>query len=146
MPFRFSLASVLKLRGTLEHRELLALERRYAELAAAQGRLWEAEKVIVAAREQRERQLRNGTTAIEIQFGLEHANQLERNRAALHTALQETQRILREQLTRYRKARQERDVLEELRKRQFEVYRREQDKIEQNQRDELFLLRHRSGR
>ncbi len=145
MPFRFPLASVLKLRGTLEHRELLVLERRYAELAAAQGRLWEAEKAIVVAREQRERQLQNGTTAIQIQFALEHANQLERNRTALHAALLETQRILREQLTVYRKARQERDVLEELRKRQFDVYRRAQDKIEQNQKDELFLLRRRSG-
>jgi flagellar export protein FliJ len=141
MPFRFSLATVLNLREQLEQREMLLLERRYAELAAVQGRLWEAAESIVRAQQQQADELKAGTTAFPLQLIVETIKALERHRATLQLNLQEAQLRLREQLGKYRQARQKRDVLEELRQQQFDYYQREQGKMEQRECDELFLLR-----
>jgi len=141
MPFRFPLATVLNLRERLEQRELLLLERRYAELAAVQGKLWEAAQNITRAHEQQAQDLKRGTTAFPLHLNAEAIKALERHREALQLNLQEAQLRLREQLEKYRQARQKRDVLEELRQQQLDHYRREQGKAEQRERDELFLLR-----
>jgi len=141
MPFRFSLASVLNIREKLEQRELLLLERRYAELATAQGKLWEVAQNIVRNHEQQADELKRGTTGFQLQMAIEEAKALEDRRLQLQKKLQEAQKALREQLENYRKARQKRDVLEELRQQQLDRYQREQGKIEQRERDELFLLR-----
>src|SRR5450631_897484 len=141
MPFQFSLATVLRLRENLEHTELLTLEKRYSELALAQGRLWEAEQNIIRAAESRQLELSRGTTAIQLQLAIEEESQMRQQRDALLQKLQEAQRVLREQLAIYWKARQKRDILQELRKQKFDVYQRTQAKLEQRERDELFLLR-----
>jgi len=141
MPFRFSLATVLNLREKLEQRELLFLERRYAELAAVQGKLWEVAQNISCAQEQQEQELKSGTTAFQLQLTQEKLKLLDLQRDGLQRNLQEAQLRLREQLDSYRKARQKRDVLEELRQRQHGQYQQEQEKLEQRERDELFLLR-----
>jgi flagellar export protein FliJ len=141
MPFQFSLATVLRLRENLEHTELLTLEKRYSELALAQGRLWEAEQNIIRAAESRQLQLSRGTTAIQLQLAIEEESQMRQQRDALLQKLQEAQKVLREQLVVYWKARQKRDILQELRKQKFDVYQRAQAKLEQRERDELFLLR-----
>jgi flagellar biosynthesis chaperone FliJ len=141
MPFQFSLATVLRLRENLEHTELLTLEKRYSELALAQGRLWEAEQNIIRAAESRQLELSRGTTAIQLQLAIEEESQMRRQRDARLQKLQEAQEVLREQLAIYWKARQKRDILQELRKQKFDVYQRTQAKLEQRERDELFLLR-----
>jgi len=141
MSFRFSLAAVLSLREKIEQRELLMLERRYAELAAAQGKLWELAQSIGRNQEEQAEALKQGTTAFQLQLAVEEAKRLEENRVQLQKKLEEAQARLRDQLKIYRQARQKRDVLEELRQQQFEQYRREQAKIEQREGDELFLLR-----
>jgi flagellar export protein FliJ len=143
MPFRFSLSTVLKVRENLEQKEARALERCYAELAAAQGRLWEAEQNILRAQQERAEQLKQGLPAIHLQLALQSETQLKRNRDALQQKLGEAQARLREQIEIYKKARQQRDTMEELRNQQMEMYRREEAKSEQQQRDELHLLRHR---
>jgi len=141
MGFRFSLATVLRLRENLEHTESLVLERHYAELARVQGMLWEAELNIGNARRIKNEELAQGMTGIQLQLAIEEESRLQQHRDTLLQKLQEAQKLLREQMATYRKARQKRDVLEELRKRNFNSYRREQEKREQRERDEAFLLR-----
>ena len=144
MPFRFSLATVLNLHENLEQKEAQILEQRYAELAAAQGRLWEAEQNIVRAQQERARQLDAGTSAFQLQLALQEEAGLKEKRLDAHQKLQEAQTRLREQIANYKQARQKRDTLEELRKRRAAEYQREQSKSEQQERDELYLLRLRS--
>jgi len=141
MPFRFSLTTVLNLRERLEQREQLVLERRYAELAVVQGKLWEATQNLTRAQELQAEELKQGTTAFQLQLTVEHIKALEQQQMSLQKSLQEAQSRLREQLEIYRQARQKRDVLEELRQQQLDQYQREQGKLEQRERDELFLLR-----
>jgi flagellar export protein FliJ len=144
MPFRFSLATVLRVRENVEHTEALKLEKCYAELAKAQGMLWEAEQNIVRARQSRQDELERGLTGVELQMAVEEELYWKQLSAQRLQLLHEAQARLRDQITAYRKARQSRDVLEELRLQKFESYRREQDKSEQRQRDEAFLLRRKS--
>ena len=146
MPFRFSLATVLNLRENLEQNEARILEQRYAELAAAQGRLWEAEQNITRAQQDRAQQLNEGTSAFQLQLALQEEAGLKQKRLDAHQNLQEAQIRLRQQIGIYKQARQKRDTLEELRKRQATEYQREQSKSEQQERDELYLLRLRGPR
>jgi len=146
MPFRFSLATVLNLRVNLEQKEARILELRYAELAAAQGRLWEAEQNITRAQQDRAQQLNEGTSAFQLQLALQEEAGLKQKRLDAHQKLQEAQIRLRQQIEIYKQARQKRDTLEELRKRQATEYQREQSKSEQQERDELYLLRLRGPR
>jgi flagellar export protein FliJ len=146
MPFRFSLAAVLRVRENLEHTESLVLEKRYVELAKAQGMLWEAEQNIHHARQAREEQLSCGVTAIELQLKMEEESYWKQRSVELSQQLLQAQARLHEQIVIYRKARQSRDILEELRKQKFESYRRAQDKAEQRDRDEAFLLRRKNQR
>jgi flagellar FliJ protein len=141
MPFRFSLATVLRVRENVEQTEALRLEKYYAELAKVQGMLWEAEQNIARARQLRQDELSRGITAIELRMAVEEESHWKQRSAELLQQLREAQARLRDQILAYRKARQSRDVLEELRKQKFESYRREQEKSEQRERDEIFLLR-----
>ncbi len=144
MPFRFPLATVLNLRENLEQKEARLLERRYVELSAAQGRLWEAEQNIVRAQEERAHQLSQGIPAFQLQLALSEETRLKQLRDDWQGKLQEAQTHLREQIEIYKRARQQRDTMEELRKRQAEDFQREQLKSEQQERDELHLMRLRS--
>jgi flagellar export protein FliJ len=146
MPFRFPLASVLKVREDLEHRELLMLERKYSELAAAQSAYWQAQQALTDERKRQQQELMEGTTAVQLQTGIEYSTYLEQQRRILELKLLEAQSRLREQQEIYWKARQERDVLQELRKQQFQKYSQEEAKREQSERDELFLIRRRWAR
>jgi flagellar FliJ protein len=146
MPFRFSLATLLRVRESLEHTEMLVLEKRYGEVAFVQGQLWEADQNLIRARECRQEELSRGVMAVQLQLALEEEIRQRRLRDELLKELQAAQTRLREQLDIYWKARQKRDVLQEIRKQKFEQYRREQEKSEQRERDELFLLRYRSKR
>jgi flagellar FliJ protein len=144
MAFRFSLATVLRVRENLEHTEALRLEKCYADLAKVQGMLWEAEQNIARAQQSRQDQLVRGVTAVELQMAMEEESRWKQRSAQLLQQLRDAQARLREQIVAYRKARQNRDVLEELRKQKLDTYRREQEKSEQRERDEAFLLRHKS--
>jgi flagellar export protein FliJ len=144
MAFRFSLATVLRVRENLEHTEALRLEKCYANLAKVQGMLWEAEQNIARARQTRQDELAQGVTAIELQLGLDEEARWKQRSAQLLQQMREAQARLKDQILAYRKARQNRDVLEELRKQKADSYRREQEKSEQRERDEAFLLRRRS--
>jgi flagellar export protein FliJ len=141
MPFRFSLATVLNLRDNLEQKEARTLERRYVELSAAQGRLWEAEQNIIRAQEERAHELSQGISAFQLQLALSDETRLKQLRDDWQKKFQEAQSRLREQIEIYKKARQQRDTLDELRKQQAEDYQREQLKTEQQERDELYLMR-----
>jgi flagellar export protein FliJ len=144
MAFRFTLATVLRVRENIEHTEALRLEKCYADLAKVQGMLWEAEQNIARATQAKQEELARGVIAVELQSAMEEESRWKQRSAELLQQLREAQTRLREQIAAYSKARRSRDVLEELRIQQFAVYRREQDKSEQRERDETFLLRRKS--
>lgn len=141
MPFRFTLAPVLRLRENLERREYLALQALYSESAEVRSDIRGLEQMLLQARSQRISKLSEGMPAVLLQFELESEARVERKRQTLLTKLAELQGKVKEQIGKYRQARQKREILEELRRQQLQEYAREEAIREQQAADELFLLR-----
>jgi flagellar export protein FliJ len=146
MAFRFPLATVLRLRESLERKEQLALEMCYQQLAAAQRRLSEVDGWLEYKRKEYENQLLQGTSGVELQFQENERQRMENFRETVMQQIAEAQARLRQQMEMYRTVRQHREVITELRKAQFEKYRRQESLQEQKTRDDLFLLRRQRAR
>ena len=141
MPFRFTLAPVLRLRENLERREYLALQALYSESAEVRSDIRGWEQMLLQARSQRISKLSEGMPAVLLQFELESEARVERKRQTLLAKLAELQGKVNEQIGKYRQARQKREILEELRRQQLQDYTREEAVREQQAADELFFLR-----
>lgn len=141
MPFRFTLSPVLRLRENLERREYLTLQALYSESAGVRSDIRALEQLLARARSQRADKLSEGMPAVLLQFELESEARVEHKRQTLVTKLVELQAKLKEQVEKYRQARQKREILEELRRQQLREYTREEATREQQAADELFLLR-----
>ena len=144
MPFNFQLATVLKFRQGMEQREYIALERIQHEIVSTAAQLEQLETARQLAVRGTDSNLRKGTPAILLQTDLDQEQALEQEKKKLRIRLGELDNQKTQRLKQYEIARQKREVLEELRNRQFESFTREQAKREQAQIDDMFLAsRHR---
>jgi len=143
MPFQFPLAAVLQYRKSLEEQEYLALERIHHEITGVEGQIARAEEWLVDARQSRASDLARGVASIHLQGAYDRELALERQRDSLQSQLRELKHKLQQHLKSYEVARQKREVLDELRHRQLDVYARHQAKRQQNVLDDLFLSRRR---
>jgi len=139
MAFRFPLAQVLKYRESLEQREYLALETIQHQIFETDRRIEKCEARSAAARKRRESDLDRGVSSVHLQAVVELEMACEKQREELQVRLQQLQAQRLQALKAYELARQNREVLDELRKKQFESYHREQAKREQIMLDDLFL-------
>lgn len=141
MAFRFALAAVLKFRETMEQQAYLALERIQQEIAQIERRIRKCEERIAVSAKRRETELRRGIASIHLQAAYDEEQALQKQRDALQAKLQELQVKRQECMKIYEEARQKREVLDDLRTRQLEAYRREQLKLQQKMLDDIFLSR-----
>lgn len=141
MAFRFSLQPILRLRASLERIEQLRMLLLAAQIARVEGEIVSLVENISAERRRRLSSLTEGVSAAELHFEgareKTRANQIR----ALRELLDGFRRQHEKQRLVYQAARQKREILENLRKRRFEEYRREQLRREQQRLDEAFLLR-----
>jgi len=145
MAFHFPLAAVLKFRESLERREYLALVRIQHEIMAIEAQLRQIEEWRLKAVEQREADLAKGVPSIYLQEEFRREVVLEQRRDAVKTKLEQTRALHSAHLKTYQEARRKREVIDELRKRGFEAYTREQAKRQQAVMDDLFLSRRQRG-
>jgi len=143
MAFRFALAAVLKYRQNLERSEYLALGRVQQELIHAETQLLECELLYTAATREREAEVARGVVSAHLQTAYEKELALEKHRDALRVRQHELQLKRQKCLLAYEQARQKREVLEDLRNRQWGVYRQEQARREQDRIDDIYLARRR---
>jgi flagellar export protein FliJ len=140
MPFRFSLAAVLRLRESRERTEEVALEQCYRQLYSIQNLLSVQNEQIARIREHYEQDLICGTRAAELHCLLEQRFQAEHRREAILQQLAEAQDKLRQQIEIYRSARQQREIVAQVRTSRFRQYQQREALAEQKARDDLFLL------
>jgi flagellar export protein FliJ len=133
--------AVLRFRENIERREYVALERIQQEMAILQEQLRRIEQWRAMAVQRRETDLAEGVAAIHLQGDFEQELALERQRDALQVKRERLTLDQKQHLNSYKIARQKREVLDELRKRQFEAYAREQARRQQAVMDDLFLSR-----
>jgi flagellar export protein FliJ len=141
MSFRFSLAAVLRYRESIEQREFFALDRLQQEITRVDLRIHEVESEYSTATQNRTAELAQGIRAAELQATYEYQRALEQQLEGLRARLQELKVKWRQQLAAYQLARRNRETLEKLREKQFDLYTREQAKREQAVIDDLFLSR-----
>lgn len=142
MAFQFSLQPVLRLRASYERVERLKLLQIAAAIVQVQNEIAASVQESEKARQNLSQWLASGSSGVEIQFEtvcesarLNYRHTLVARLAGLR-GKHEAQKVV------YRMARQKREILENLRERQFHEYQIEQARCEQRTLDELFLLRY----
>ena len=142
MAFRFSLHAVLRLRSSFERRERQRLQMITREVVKAQGQRDEAKLDRVTALSEFQKKLRQGMNSAELQFELSSDRARLRRIAALSDQFTKLEDLLRRQLEVFRKAQQQRKILENLRERQLAAFHLIETRREQQQMDDRFLLSH----
>lgn len=145
MGFRFSLASVLRLRESVEKREELALQRAQYEVERVRQRIDELTMELAAANLQREQILLQSTEAYrlhDMQAGIQVAKEA---RQTLIETIDTLKRARDNQVKVYQAARVRRGMLCDLRTEQRNAWELEQARIEQKWLDDVFAARFQRG-
>jgi len=144
MAFRFTLDAVLRFRESVEHSEEAALLLIVRKIIHAEQELRQVGAEQVRIREQREKDLALKLPGAHLMEITERELELKSAADELRVRLQqlETQRLT--QLGVYQAARQDRQVLSELRERHRRAYQLQQKRQEQKTLDDLFLTRTRA--
>ncbi len=142
MPYRFTLSPVLKLRESIEERDLHLLEQTQHEIVHT---LYLLEILHDRERreiEARERELATGMSAAYLWLVEEARRKLRERQHSLEKSLAELQLRREQQLENYETAKRGRQVLSDLRDRQREMYEAIAVRRQQRTTDDLFLVRH----
>jgi len=142
MPFRFSLQAVLRCRESFERRERQRLQVIIREVVKAQQQREAVKLERANALGQFQKKLRQGMSAGEVQFELACDRARVRRIAACNDQVTKLEDLRRRQLEIFRHAQQQRKILENLRDRQLAAYRLVQSRRTQQQMDDRFLLTH----
>jgi len=141
MPYRFALASVLKLRESLEEILLRRLEQTQLEIAHTLQLLEGLQAHILSTMLSRQSDLAAGTAGADLHFGESVLRQLRSDRQELEEKLAQLRARRRQQLHDYEDARNKRQVLKDLRDRQRSEYENRVAHREQQMADDSFLAR-----
>ena len=141
MAFHFSLEAVLRLRRGQERLERLKLEAILSEQAKTRARLAELTQSHFELRRHFQQELGSGLVGSELQHEAMRGAKVASLRVALRKLLAELDQQRWAQAQIFAKARQNREVLENLRLRKLNLYRIEQRRHEQQELDDLFLMR-----
>lgn len=141
MAFRFALESVLRLRISSEQQEQARLELLSQHMYAAQEKYDSLRKEQTSLEHTFRKSMATGMDASELHSYLSSKLGLEVGEAAAAKAVTDATKIWNEQRVRFLRARQEREVLESVRDRQYQEHVTEQNRREQQQIDDLFAMR-----
>jgi len=140
MPFRFSLRAVLRCRESFERRERQRLQVIIREAVKAQQQREQAKLERTNALSLLQKKLQQSMTAVEMQFELACDRARVRRIAACNDQVTKLEDLRRRQLELFRHAQQQRKILENLRDRQLAAYRLVQARRTQQQLDDRFLI------
>ena len=144
MAFRFTLDAVLRFRESVEHSEEATLLLIVQQIIAAERELQQVDAEQVRIRGQRERDLALKLPAAHLREIAERELGLKVAADGLRLRLRQLEAQRLAQLAVYQTARQDREVLSELRERQRHAYQLNQKRQEQKTLDDLFLARTRA--
>jgi flagellar export protein FliJ len=139
MAFRFSLDGLLRMRQSLEHQqELLLLEANH-HVRKLEQQKDDLNAALAASAKQELKRLSSGLSAAELQFELLCRSALMQKRGKLEKDIADARAAREIRVAALRQARQQREVIEALRRRQCELYRRVESRQQQREVDDLFL-------
>lgn len=141
MAFEFSLESVLRLRRGQERMERLKLEAIASELAQARRQLdFLRDRHLEIRRQFRQRMIAE-TYGSELHFETESSERVEAVGRAMEIRIAQLDQQRLKQVEAYKRARQRRETLENLRERKLEAYLQALGRRRQQDLDDVFLMR-----
>jgi flagellar export protein FliJ len=147
MRFQFSLATVLRLRESIEKREKLVLQGIQAEIANISQHIDDLTAFIAEARRAQEFAMRQPAPAGHLQTVLWECQVAAEKRALLHKQLTSLEKRRMEQMKIYEIAHSDREVLVTMRERQRRIWVLDYARRQQKQLDDIFSMRrHRAGK
>ena len=141
MAFHFSLLAVLRFRQGVEHQQELLLQKAHQDAALARHGIELADACLAQMGESELQYLQSGLSGAEMHFQELRRAVLKRYRQQLESDLAEREKALAQRSRAFLEARQQREVVDTLRRRQLLAYHAEEARREQRQLDDLFLLR-----
>jgi flagellar export protein FliJ len=143
--FRFTLASVLRVRESIERREELALQKAEHEIVRVQRRIDQLVEELEKAAAARAKALEQPTPAYRLGHLQSEINAaLETKQSLLdHLATLEQQRDW--QRKRFQEAHKGRKMLTEMRDQQQDAFEQEETRAQQKQLDDIFVSRRQRG-
>jgi flagellar FliJ protein len=145
MPFRFPLATVLKLRESIEKREELALQKIQLEIGQTLHRIEELGEEMVRMRATREQAMVRPTPAMHVQLLELSMQSADEQRKALKGRLVELEQQRLRQVDIYQAAHRDRETLTHLHRKQRDLYEQERLRAEQKTLDDIFIARRRTN-
>lgn len=141
MAFRFALASVLRVRESIERREERALQAIQLQVAQAKHQGEALRGAILSAREMRDETLRQSLSGGQLQSLLWEEQAAERELRLTLEQLRGLEQQRDEQMTIYRAAHCDREMLSEMLQKQKSLYEQDQARNEQKKLDDVFIAR-----
>ena len=145
MAFKFPLATVLRVRESIERREELALQRIQLEMARVQHQIEAQNARIAAIRQAQDQALRQPIPAGQLQSMESEVQAADERKTALRNTLRTLAEQRDAQMKVYQAAHRDHETLISMFREQREVYEREQERVQQRSLDDIFMARrHRS--
>jgi flagellar export protein FliJ len=141
MAFHFPLEAILRLRRGQERVERLKLEAIASTQAQARNQLENMTQQFLESRRRFQQQMGEDMFGAELQFEDARLDGVAGARRALEMRIAALEQLWLKQLERYSKAHHSRELLEKLRDRKFDLYRQSLSRREQQELDDLFLMR-----
>lgn len=145
MAFRFSLATVLRYRESLEKREELELQKLLLECARIRREIDRVTEEIANAQEARSKAMLQPVPALHIQTMLNAIDSMTDRRKALAVSLDAVEQDRERQAQKYQVAHRDRQMLTDMRERYHDAYEQEHDRAQQKMLDDLFAARAQRG-
>jgi flagellar export protein FliJ len=146
LAFRFSLASLLRLWQSRERYERRKLEALAARVGALRAEMRRIELAALEARRAAGTRMGAGVAAAELHFAAVCEESRQEALAALQARLAEAESERLAQMSIYQSVERQTKIFENLRRRQYDVFRLEENRREQKRLDEIFLLRRAAGK
>jgi flagellar export protein FliJ len=143
MGFQFSLATVLQVRGILEQREERMLQTILSEIARTGEAIAHIDAAIARADAARRENLFKPSHGHNLHAAYGEVKELQQNRKNLEERSKKLEQLRDKQLKIYKKARQNREMLTDIREEQQSAYETEMARLEQKNMDDIFISRRR---
>ncbi len=140
MSFRFALASILRLRQSIERQRVLQLQEANLRLSRARETLTRLDRFLSDSEQSDSAALSAGRTGAELQFADVLREHLQHFRLELQADRDRLELARQQAVAAYHQAYREREILETLRARQRHDYQQEQLRREQQEQDAAYLL------
>jgi flagellar FliJ protein len=141
MAYKFSLATVLRVRGIIEEREERILQTILFDISKVFDTLERTDRRLAESENSRYAEVLKPSTGLQLQASYGEVKTLKQFRKELEAQIQKLEQARDAQLVVYEAARRDREMLTDMNQKQRNLYNTEQSKREQKTLDDNYIAR-----